>query len=95
MEGVEVENVTPDILNQLNLPAGPRGVVVDSVDQSSPAGEAGLQQGEVIQEINHKPVNNVAQYRAALEGTGDQAVLVLLEISGPQGPVTHYILIQP
>lgn len=95
MEGVEVENVTPDILNQLNLPAGTRGVVVDSVEQSSPAAEAGLQQGEVIQDINHKPVNNVAQYRVALEGTGDQAVLVLFEIGGPQGPVTHYILIQP
>jgi serine protease Do len=95
MEGVRVENLTPDILSQLNLPAGTRGVVVDSVDQSSPAAEAGLEQGYVIQEVNHKPVNNVEQYRAALAGTGDNPVLLLCEVMGPQGPVTNYIVIQP
>lgn len=95
MEGVQVENLTSDILSQLNLPAGTHGVVVDSVDSSSPAAEAGLQQGDVIQEVNHKKVDNVAQFRAALAGTGDQPVLVLFETSGPQGPVTNYVLIQP
>lgn len=95
MEGVRVENLTPDILSQINLPAGTRGVVVSSVDQSSPASEAGLQQGYVIQEVNHKPVNNVEQYRAALAGTGDNPVLLLCEVASVNGPVTNYIVIQP
>ena len=95
LEGVQVENLTPDILNQLNLPMGTRGVVVASVEEGSAAAEAGLQQGYVIQEVNRKPVNNAAQYRAALAGTGDQPVLLLCSIGGPQGPVTNYILIQP
>jgi serine protease Do len=95
MEGVQVENLTPDILSQLNLPAGTHGVVVDSVQDGSPAAEAGLQQGYVIREVNHKPVNNVAEYRAALAGMGDQPVLLLIETSGPQGPVTNYVVIQP
>jgi serine protease Do len=94
MEGVQVENVTSDILNQLSLPANTRGVVVDSVDQSSPAAEY-LRQGDVIQEINHKPVNNLEQYRAALAGVGDNPVLVLVERATPQGPFTNYFLIQP
>ncbi|HKW89224.1 MAG TPA: DegQ family serine endoprotease [Candidatus Acidoferrales bacterium] len=95
LEGVQAENLTPDILSQLALPAGTHGVVVESVDSSSPAAEAGLQQGYVIQEVNHKPVNSVAQYRAALAGTGDQPVLLLCAVGGPQGPVTNYILVQP
>ncbi|HEV2299888.1 MAG TPA: DegQ family serine endoprotease [Candidatus Acidoferrales bacterium] len=91
LEGVQVENLTPDILSQLNLPAGTRGVVVDSVDQSSPAAEAGLQRGDVIQEVNHKPVDNMAQYRAALAGTGEKQVLLLVNRDNS----TFYALIQP
>lgn len=94
MEGVQVENLNSDILGQLNLPPSTHGVVVDSVDQSSPAGEY-LQQGDVIQEVNHKKVDNVAQYRAALAGTGDNPVLLLVERGGQTGSITTYILIQP
>lgn len=91
MEGVQVENLTPDILNQLNLPMGTRGVVVDNVENGSPAAEAGLRQADVIQEVNHKAVNNVSEYRAALAGTGDNQVLLLVD----RGPSTVYLLIQP
>ena len=90
MEGVQVENLTPDIRDQLNLPPATRGVVVDSVDQSSAAAQY-LQQGDVIEEVNHKPVDNVAQYREALAGVGDNQVLLLVN----RGGVTSYILIQP
>ncbi|HEV2488905.1 MAG TPA: DegQ family serine endoprotease [Candidatus Acidoferrales bacterium] len=95
LEGVEVENLTPDILGQLDLPASTRGVVVDSVDGSSAAAEARLQRGDVIQEVNHKPVDNLSEYRAALAGTGDKQVLLLVERMSPNGVVTNYILIQP
>ena len=94
MEGVQVENVTPEIAQQLNLPASARGVVVDSVDQSSAAATAGLQRGDVIVEVNHKPVNNMADFRAALAGAGDQPVLLLVRPRS-QSDVTEYILVEP
>jgi serine protease Do len=91
LEGVEVENLTPEILDQLKLPPGTRGVVVDSVDGSSAAAEAGLQRGDVIQEVNHKSVDSLSQYRAALAGAGDKQVLLLVA----RGNATLYLLIQP
>jgi serine protease Do len=91
MKGVQVENVTPSIAGQLNLPADTRGVVVDSVDPSSNAAAAGIQQGDVIQEVDHKPVSNVQQYQQALSAAGNQAVLLLINHQG----VTSYVVVQP
>lgn len=91
MKGVQVETLTPDIANQLNLPSDTHGVVVDSVDPSSNAAAAGIQQGDVIQEVNHKPVNNVQQYREALSASGNQSVLLLINHQG----ITNYVVVQP
>lgn len=94
LEGVQVENLTPDIAQQLNLPASAHGVVVASVDQSSAAAEAGVQRGDVIIEVNHKTVNNMADFRAAMAGTGNQPVLLLVRPAA-QSNVTEYILVEP
>src|ERR1700719_3381525 len=59
LEGVQVENLTSEIVQQLNLPAGTRGVVITRVDPDSTAAEAGLDRGAIIQEVNRKPVANV------------------------------------
>ncbi|HEX8711995.1 MAG TPA: DegQ family serine endoprotease [Terracidiphilus sp.] len=90
MKGVQVETVTPDIANQLNLPSDTHGVVVDSVDPSSNAAASGIQQGDVIQEVNHKPVNNVQQYRDAVSAAGNQSVLLLINHQG----ITSYVVVQ-
>src|ERR1041384_4611865 len=58
--GVHVSELTPDLARQLDLPRGIRGVVVMNVDPDS--GMADLQKGDVIEEINQKPINSVADY---------------------------------
>jgi serine protease Do len=78
LDGVQVEALTPDIADQLQLPAGARGVVVDSVDQSSAAAEAGLNRGDVIQEVNHKTVTSVSEYEHAIQSAGKGPVLLLV-----------------
>jgi serine protease Do len=90
LEGVDVENVTPEIAQQLNLKANTRGVVVTSVDPSSAAGSVGLRQGDVIQEVNHKPVTNVEEFRHAMAGAEKQSVLLLVN----RGGVTSYLVIE-
>ena len=62
MEGVQVENLSPEVAQQLNMPAGTRGVVITQVDPNSTAAESGLTRGDIIQEVNRKPVNNVQQF---------------------------------
>jgi serine protease Do len=94
LEGVQLENLTPDIAQQLNLPMSTKGVVVDNVDQGSAAAEAGLQRGDVIVEANHKTVSNTSDLRSALEGTGDQPVLLLVRPAN-QPNITVYKLIEP
>jgi len=93
LEGVEVEELTPEITQQLNLGAGAHGVVVTSVDPSSPAAAAQppIGRGDVIQEINHKPIRNVGDYRQAIAGAGSQPVLLLVN----HGGVTGYSVVQP
>ncbi|HVB57082.1 MAG TPA: DegQ family serine endoprotease [Candidatus Acidoferrales bacterium] len=90
LEGVEVQNLTPDIVQQLNLPAGTHGVVVTSVDPSSAAATVGLDRGMVIEEVNHKPVSNITEYKQALAGASGQPVLLLVN----QGGVTRYMVIE-
>ncbi|MFQ5716257.1 MAG: PDZ domain-containing protein, partial [Nitrospinales bacterium] len=41
------------------------GVLVWNVAPGEPAGEAGLRRGDVIAEVNRKPVNNIAEYKRA------------------------------
>jgi serine protease Do len=90
LEGVDVQELTPDIAQQLQLAPGTRGVVVTQVDPASTAAAAELQRGDVIVEVNHKSVGNVEQYRQALAAVGNQPVLLLVNTQG----VTHYLVIE-
>jgi S1-C subfamily serine protease len=78
LEGVDVEALTPAIARELQLPAGTRGVVVSDVDARSAAGEAGLQRGDIIQQVNRKPVATVAEFNSAVRASAGQRSVVLL-----------------
>src|ERR1041384_5945402 len=54
--GITVEPLTPDIAQQLQLNPGTTGPVVDSVDATGPGLTAGIQRGDVIQEVNRQAV---------------------------------------
>jgi serine protease Do len=58
------------------LPAGTKGVVVTEVDPGSPAASAGLQEGDVIQEVNHRPVTSSDDLSRALHKSGESLLLV-------------------
>ena len=91
LKGVQVQNLTPDLARQFGLPASRTGLVVTSVDPSSAAAAAGLQSGDVIQEINRRTVHNVNEYRQALAASGNQSVLLLVNREG----TTHFVVVQP
>jgi serine protease Do len=91
LKGIEVQNLTPDLAQQLGVPLSTTGVAVTEVDPSSPSAEAGIKRGDVIQEVNHKPVHNVEEYVNALAGTANQPVLLLVNRAG----VTHFVVVEP
>jgi serine protease Do len=56
--GVAVADITDDIRTALNLSKDIKGAVIAEIDADSPAGKAGLREGDVIQEVNKQPVKN-------------------------------------
>ena len=60
--GLTVEEITPELARRFGLrEAG--GLVVVDVERGSSADEAGLRQGDIILEIDQKPVRGLADYR--------------------------------
>jgi serine protease Do len=82
LEGVSVDNLDAKTAKELGLPASTKGVVVTDIDPSSPKADSGLRKGDVIQEVNHQPVHNVAEFEQALHKTGKENALLLVNRRG-------------
>lgn len=91
MRGVQVDDLTPDIRQQLGLSSDVKGVVVTSLPDASPAADAGLQRGDVIEQINRKPVNSVGDYQRLVSEAGKQTLVVLVN----RGGSTAFVVVQP
>lgn len=60
--GIEVRELTVDILYDYNMPLNTEGVYVFQVDRASPAGLGNLGVGSIITEINGQPVKGLADF---------------------------------
>ena len=76
LEGVSVTDLTADVRAELQLDRDVRGVVVTQVSPNSAAAEAGLRRGDVITQVNRRPVNSVREFEAAV-GRGGAALLLV------------------
>ena len=68
--GIRVSDLTPEIADRLNL-GDTNGVVVVKVASGSKGADAGVLMGDIIKEINHKAIENVKDYAAALKKIED------------------------
>jgi S1-C subfamily serine protease len=80
--GLTVEPLTPEMASRLGLGANDQGLVVTRVDASGSAAEAGIRQGDVIQEVNRQPVRTMADFNSAIQRSGARPALVLLNRRG-------------
>ncbi len=60
--GLAVAELTPDVRQQLHIPSQVNGVAVQNVRPASPADNAGLAPGDVILEVDRKPVTSAEQF---------------------------------
>jgi len=74
--GIAVQNLTPEIAKGLGLKKE-TGVVVTQVEPGSPASDAGIQTGDVIREVNRKPVKDVEDFVQKIEKAKDQDNVLL------------------
>ena len=69
--GISVEELSPALRRGYEIGKEIEGVVLTHVKNVSAAADAGLREGDVIQEVNGRPVANVAAFRAELKKAGD------------------------
>jgi len=90
LRGVSVQALNSDLRQQLQLPEGTTGLVITDVDSDSPAAASGLEQGDVIVQVNHKPVNTVGDFNAAVRAGASKDSTLLL-VRSQQG--THFVVV--
>ena len=91
LKGVMVGEIDARAREQLKLPSEMKGALVSGVDESSAAHEAGLREGDVILEINRKPVAN-AEEAVALSNNGGKKDSTLLRVWSRGG--TRYVVVK-
>lgn len=74
--GLRVEPVTPELRRELGAPAT-RGMAVAEVLPGSPADRIGLKRGDIILEVNGRPVDDIKSWQKVLSGVQDSAVLLV------------------
>ncbi|CAN5752226.1 serine protease MucD [soil metagenome] len=78
IEGVDAQNLTEDLRKEFSIAEDVQGVVVITVDEKSPAARVGLQEGDVIQQVNRQAVKSVAEARANMGEEGNAVQLKIL-----------------
>lgn len=64
--GLGLADLTPDVREQVQIPAEVKGAVVERVQPGSSADDAGLRNGDVITEVNRHPVQSAADVQQQL-----------------------------
>jgi S1-C subfamily serine protease len=82
--GARIQELTPQLVTRYRVSSEiKRGVVVVGVEEGSPAEDIGLQEGDVILEINRKKIETVKDFeKAAKEMNMEKGVVLRLHRRG-------------
>jgi serine protease Do len=89
--GLDLRPVTPDEAKKLQLPESSSGLLVLDVDPNGAAADEGIAKGDVILEVNRKPVETIQEMQSALEKSGDKPILLLVARRGQ----VSYLTVNP
>lgn len=89
--GLALQNLSPELRGQLQAPSDVHGVLVTDVEPGSPADNAGLSRGVVIEEVNRRPVQSVADAQRELRSIpkGQDVMLLIWNNGGSTFAVLH------
>jgi serine protease Do len=87
--GMEVSELTRELARRYGI-SETRGVLVTYVEAESPAGEAGIREGDVILEVNRGSVDNVDEYYDAMrEAKKGEKILLWVK----RGSSSQYVVV--
>jgi serine protease Do len=77
--GLTVQPLTAETASRYGLEATDQGLLVTRVDPNGSAAEAGIRQGDLIQEVNRQAVRTVTEFGTAIRQSGARPALVLIK----------------
>ncbi len=83
--GLRVRNLEADVASRLGYGEGEKGVLVIEVQSGSKAEKAGIQQGDLIKEINRKPVASISEFSKQMDIVKKGGTIRLLMKRGQSG----------
>ena len=78
LAGITVEPLSAEKRRQLNLSEDVKGVLVAKVEPGSEAEAAGLQEGDLIQEVSREVIKNLDDYQRIASKISKEELVVLL-----------------
>jgi serine protease Do len=89
--GLGLGNLTSELRDQLQAPRDIHGALIEQVQPGSPADNAGLQQGDIILEVNRHKVQSASDVQQALSnvGKGEDALVLVWSNGGNSFRVLH------
>jgi serine protease Do len=89
--GVEVENLTPQLRSEANIPSNVNGVIITRIDPAAGVAQQ-LRPGDVIEQINRQPISNVDDFQNIVgQLAPDRPVMVGMARNRQRS----FVLIQP
>jgi len=89
--GIVVQELTPQIKRRLGI-MDATGVLVSAVNPQGAAAKAGIQRGDVIEEVNDKKINNVNDFsRRISSAKSGETILLFVK----RGNASSYVVIPP
>ncbi len=89
--GMTLEDITPEIAKDLGTSAKTAGVVVQNLVYGGPADKAGFQRGDIILEVDRKPLKDVDQFYSIVKGS--KSYLIRVRRTDSQGHEAFAVLI--
>jgi serine protease Do len=88
----DVRELNEELAARYGIKPSERGVVIVRVKPGSTADEMGVREGDIVMEVNRKPVTSIKSYERAVSSLAkDQTVLLLLKRKGQ----TIFLTIRP
>jgi len=77
--GLTMQPLTAAQAERNGLEPGDEGLLVTRIDPNGSAADAGIRQGDLIQEVNRQPVKTITEFSAAMQRSGAKPALVLVK----------------